>query len=373
MTDAKAYVLLVDDVEANLVALEAILDGLPCEVVMVRSGNEALRHLLKREFAVILLDVQMPEMDGYEVARHARTNPMTAEIPIIFLTAMNETPENVFAGYKSGAVDCLFKPVNPYVLRSKVSVFLELQRGKRHLSDEIAAHKTTLADLAQSNDSLRHFTHAAAHDLRAPLRTIQGFLGILTEDARDRLDAEQWGHVERVISASQRLDSLLDALLVYAKLQASRAWGQVDCNEVVEQVKADLATRIASARAIVEAAGLPTVNGDASRIYQLFLNLIANAMKFSRPEEAPRIAVSAHKTPEGLDRFVVADNGIGIDEQFAAAIFEPFRRLHSHAQYEGTGLGLAICRGIVEQHGGKIWAEPNPPQGTRFLFTLASA
>src|SRR5689334_534415 len=124
MSSARPRILLVDDVEANLVALEAALASLDCDVTCARSGNDALRELLKRDFAVMLLDVQMPEMDGFEVARLARENPATREVPIIFVTAMNETEENMLRGYGSGAVDLLFKPVNPQILRSKVKVFL---------------------------------------------------------------------------------------------------------------------------------------------------------------------------------------------------------------------------------------------------------
>src|SRR5262245_31674545 len=138
-------VLLVDDVPANLVALEALLADLECETVRASSGNDALRQLLKREFAVMLVDVQMPGMDGDELSRYARANPSTRELPIIFVTAMLETEEAVKLGYGTGAVDVLFKPVNSYILRSKVQVFLELYASRRRLENEIAAHKKTLA------------------------------------------------------------------------------------------------------------------------------------------------------------------------------------------------------------------------------------
>ena len=131
MSAPKAKVLLVDDVDANLVALEGILGRMPCELVRASSGNEALRLLLKHDFAVALLDVQMPEMDGYEVAQHARDNPDTREVPIIFVTATHETEESVLRGYDTGAFDLLFKPIDPYVLRSKVQVFLDLYLGRR--------------------------------------------------------------------------------------------------------------------------------------------------------------------------------------------------------------------------------------------------
>jgi len=140
-------VLAVDDVEANLVALQALLEDMDCDVVLARSGNDALRHLLRREFAVVLLDVQMPGMDGYEVAHHARRNPSTRDVPIIFLTAANNSEGMVLRGYGSGAVDFLFKPLNPSILRSKVRVFLELRAAHRKIADAKTALERSNAEL----------------------------------------------------------------------------------------------------------------------------------------------------------------------------------------------------------------------------------
>src|SRR5258708_38818781 len=191
-------VLIVDDIEANLVALEAQLVRLGCEVVRAASGNEALRQLLRRGFAVVLLDVQMPTMDGYEVASSARANPATRDIPIIFVTAMNETDENRLRGYGAGAVDFLFKPFNPEILRSKVKVFLELYQGKKRLADEIEAHKRTLADLEA-------FNYSVSHDLRAPLRPLSGFSQALLEDYSGKLDAQAEDYLKRIRAAAEKM------------------------------------------------------------------------------------------------------------------------------------------------------------------------
>src|SRR3954469_25306394 len=255
--EPRPNVLLVDDVEANLVALEALLEGMGCELGGAGSGNEALRQLLKREFAVILLDVQMPGMDGFEVARYAREHPATREIPIIFLTAMHSSDENLLRGYGTGAVDFLFKPINPEVLRAKVRVFLELYLGKRRLTDEIQAPKRTLSELELANQALRHFTNAASHDLREPLRAVDGFMQALFEDFGQTLEPQARDYLERSRRASQRMAALLDSLLAYARLQKPIAWVRVDCNQTTDQVKADLAERIAAAGATVTIAPLP--------------------------------------------------------------------------------------------------------------------
>jgi len=151
MTQPQPAVLLVDDTSANLLALKALLSDVGCELVCASSGNEALRQLLRREFAVMLLDVQMPDMDGYEVARYVRQNPVTRDVPIIFVTAMDASEENILRGYDSGAVDYLFKPINPSVLRSKVRIFLDLYLSRNRLADQVRAHKQTLAELEAFN------------------------------------------------------------------------------------------------------------------------------------------------------------------------------------------------------------------------------
>lgn len=246
---------------------------------------------------------------------------------------------------------------------------LEAQRVV--LEREVEAHKATLVHLERSNGLLRHFSHAAAHDLRAPLRTIKGFMGCLLEESHDRLNDDEKSYIDRAVRANERLDSLLDALLVYVGLQNPKHWSELDLMSVVRHVQADLAERIAKANAVINVGNLPTIRGDASRIYQLFLNLIGNAIKFAAPERRPVVQVSSYKDVEGRTIFVVEDNGIGIAPEQAKAVFEPFTRLHSSSNYEGSGLGLAICRGIVEQHAGAIWVEPNPNGGARFSFTLA--
>jgi signal transduction histidine kinase len=368
----KPCVLVVDDVEANLVAVEALLDDMDCELVRAHGGNEALRQMLKREFAVMLLDVQMPGMDGFEVAQHARSHPSTREVPIIFLTATHEGEQGMLRGYGTGAVDFLWKPLNPDVLRAKVRVFLELYLSRRRLADEVAAHKQTLSALELANEALRHFTNAASHDLKAPLRTLRGFLAALSDDLGDRIDEQARDYLRRSQRASERMDSLLDSLLNYARLQRPIALGDVDCETLCAQVRSDLGERIERCGARVNLGSLPKVRGDADRLYQLFLNLVGNAVKFRRADAAPEVDVSAQRQ-NGEWLFCIADNGIGIDAKHRGVVFDAFRRLHKESSYEGSGLGLAICKQIVEQHGGRIWVESRLDHGSCFCFSLPLA
>jgi signal transduction histidine kinase len=369
-TDNKPAVLIVDDVEANLVALDALLGDMGCDIVRARGGNEALRALLRREFAVMLLDVQMPEIDGYEVARYARENPVTRDVPIIFLTAALRSEDGLLRVYVSGAVDFLLKPIDATVLRAKVRVFLDLDIGRRRLRAEIAAHQQTLQALQRANNALRHFTYAASHDLRAPMRAIRSFLESLASMTADTLEPTASDYLARSRRAAERMDSLLSALLVYAGLQKPSSQTQVDFNRVFEHVQADLAPAIASAGASVSAGELPTVLGDADRLYQLLLNLVSNALKFRAPNRAPEVRLSAELTRSEVI-ICVEDNGIGIESSDQSAIFDPFQRVHTQTQFEGSGLGLTICREIVEQHGGRLWVESKRDQGSRFCFAMA--
>jgi two-component system sensor histidine kinase/response regulator len=363
-------VLLVDDVRANLVSLDATLSGLPCECIHAHSGNEALRMLLKHPYAVMLLDVQMPEMDGFEVARLARSNPETRDIPIIFLTATRETPEGVLRGYGSGAVDYLSKPVNPDVLRAKVRIFLDIFEARERLSAQLELYRATLKELETANEALWHFTRAASHDLRQPVHGMHGMLELLAREVGDRPRAMR--DIGMMSQTCDRLSALLDSLLAYAGLQKPVAIEDVELTVLVRQVVSDLGPRIHAEGAMVDVEELPRVRGDAGRLYQLFANLIGNALKFRRPGVAACVSIRGQRAPGCMASLEVVDNGIGIPKEQAEKVFVAFQRLHNVRDYEGSGLGLAICRQIVEQHGGRIGVESEPEQGARFFFTLGT-
>ncbi len=360
MTAARPAVLLVDDVEANLVALEAQLASLDCDIVRAGSGNEALRQILRREFALILLDVQMPDMDCYEVARLVRDNPRSREVPIVFVTAMHETEENVLQGYGSGAIDYLFKPVNAYVLRSKVRVFLDLELSRRRLLDEIEAHKRTMGDLEA-------FNYSVSHDLRAPLRPLEGFATAILEDCGPRLDDKARDYLARIAAASLRMGELIDDLLALSRVSRTPIRRvSVDLSAVAAAVAAELrADEPARQVEIVVAPGL-RVAADAGLVRIVLENLLRNAWKFSRKRVGARIEVGAR---DG-GAFFVRDDGVGFDPAFAERLFQPFQRLHRASEFEGTGIGLAIVKRIVNGHGGRAWAEATPGQGATVFFTL---
>jgi two-component system sensor histidine kinase/response regulator len=364
-TEGRPAILIVDDVEANLVALEAQLANLDCDIVRARSGNEALRQLLRREFAVMLLDVQMPEMDGYEVARLARDNRSTRDMPIVFVTAGHETEESLSQGYGSGAIDYLFKPINARVLRSKVQVFLELHVGRRRLVGEIAAHERTLAELEA-------FNYSVSHDLRAPLRPLDGFCAVLLEDYGPALDDKGREYLGRIRAAAHRMGDLIEDLLELSKVgRAPVRREAVDLVPLVQAIVREL--REGEPARDVEVVAPPALTAPCdARLVQIVLeNLLRNAWKFTRQRPRARIEVGVTVGDEVV--YFVRDDGVGFDPAYAARMFQPFQRFHTTSEFEGTGIGLAIVNRIVGSHGGRIWAEASVGGGARFAFTLAAS
>jgi two-component system, sensor histidine kinase and response regulator len=363
MSDDRPKVLIVDDVEANLVAMEALLENMDCELIRASSGNEALRQLLKHEFALMLLDVQMPEMDGFEVARLSRENPMVRETPIVFVTAMHDNRTNVWRGYEAGAFDVLFKPVDSYVLRSKVQLFLNLFVGRRSLRSEIAAHKDTLAELEA-------FNYSVSHDLRAPLRPLNGFSEALLEDYGDKLDEAGKDHLHRIRGAANRMGQLIDDLLRLSRMNLMNIIREsVDLATVARSIVDELRTGDAARRVDVLMPSPINATADVRLVRIVLENLLRNAWKFTSKRPTACIEVGV-KRGDGEAVYFVRDDGVGFDPAYAGKLFQPFQRLHAATAFEGTGVGLAIVNRIVRRHGGRLWAESAPDKGATFYFTL---
>jgi signal transduction histidine kinase len=346
-------------------ALEAQLEDVDCELVRAASGNEALRQLLKRDYAVMLLDVQMPGMDGFEVARYARDNPGTREVPIIFLTAMLDTEENALRGYGSGAVDVLFKPINGQILKSKVQVFLDLYKSRRQLKSEVEAHEKTLAELEA-------FNYSVSHDLRAPLRPLDGFSLALLEDYGDVLDDKARNYLGRIRGAAQRMSQLIDDLLNLSRIgRAAVRPSRVNLSNIALQIVAELRRDDPKRGGSVELVTSElTVRGDAQLLRIALENLLRNAWKFTRERATATIELGS-RTERGEQVYFVKDNGVGFDLTFAKRLFQPFQRFHTIDEYEGTGIGLAIVERVIRHHGGRVWAESSPGEGATFSFTLS--
>ena len=395
-------ILLVDDKVENLVALEAVLDGLGQQLIKAQSGKAALRACLEHEFAAILLDVKMPDMDGFETAAMIREREQSKDTPIIFLTAL-KSEEHLFRGYYMGAVDYLYKPIVPEVLRSKVAVFVDLcrkntilqknrdalEQKNNQLQQEITERMRAEADvrrlnaelerrveertreLSRMNEELRQFAYVASHDLQEPLRTVASYAQLLARRYRGKLDKDADEFIAYMVGGVTRMHTLLNDMLAYSRVTESkdRPLAPANLNAVVQSSLMNLDLTINENHAVVEIGDLPTVSGDEVQLTQVFQNLIGNAIKY-KSSEPPRISITAIEGDEEWT-VCVADNGIGVDPQYGERIFGIFKRLHGR-ELPGTGMGLAICKRIIERHNGRIWVEPQAGGGSKFCFTLPS-
>ena len=519
--EEKVNILLVDDRPDKLMALEAVLRDLNQNVVTAKSGKEALRQLLQAEFAVILLDVSMPGMDGFETASLIRQRPATEHTPIIFVTSMSQSENHIARGYQLGAVDYMLTPIVPQVLRTKVSVFVDLfkrteqirRQGERlrqleeaaftrrlneavdrleaetkrnrfftlavdmlgigdfdgHLlqvnsawekvlgytEDELkschaiefvhpedrasvlekagallrgstigyfeirARHKDgscrwigwtaaafhaeklvylfgrdvtprksneqkieslnaqlkqRIQELTDINAELEAFSYSISHDLRAPLRSMQGFADALLEEQGDRLDDTGREYARRVVNSAKYMDALLNDLLDYSRLsRAELELAPVDLQhevtELLKQLEKDIKTR--SARIELELAP-ENVKAHPATLRQILANLVGNALKFVHAERTPLIRLRSEPR-NGAVRISVEDNGIGIAAEHCDRIFRLFERLHTAQTYPGTGIGLALVRKGAERMGGTAGVESTPDQGSRFWVELPAA
>jgi two-component system sensor histidine kinase/response regulator len=367
---------MVDDEPKNLLALEAVLEGQGYELTRALSGTEALRCLVKEDFAVILLDVQMPGMDGFEFASLVREREKNRLIPIIFLTAVGKTEAEMFRGYEVGAVDYLLKPFLPAILRYKVGILTELHQKTaeiKSLNEGLAQRVLErTAELERSNQELAQYAAVASHDLQEPLRTLTTYLGMIWEENYAGLGGEQKEYMDVVIDSARRMRELITDLLSFSQVgQGEPKLESVDCAALLQETLQSLKAVIGERGGKVELGPLPTIQAEPSLLGQVFQNLLENALKFS-PGESPRVTVSASES-EGAWVFKVQDSGIGIGPEHFEKIFKLFQRLHSQDDYPGTGLGLSLCKKVVERHGGEIWVESVPGGGSAFYFSIPQA
>ena len=400
----QSKILLVDDREDNLLSIEAILDSDGYRFVRANSGRQALKILLQEfDFALILMDVQMPNLNGFETAALIYEREKLKHIPIIFITAHNYGDENIYKGYRAGAVDYIYKPINPELLRAKVAIFVELYQKthrliaqeqklitiNKNLEAEIIERKSSeekvkalnlqllqnIDKLEDVNKDLDRFAFMASHDLQEPLRKIRTFSDLLFNKYHESIDADGKKYLDKIQQAAQRMQMLIQDILTFSKATVDkREFTESDMNRLLNNVLEEMKPMLEEKKAQVHVEPLPTLRVNPVLIHPLFYNLISNSIKYCKKDTAPVLKIYATRDDQQSEnkycRIYFEDNGIGFDQKYAEQIFLMFKRLHHTREYEGTGIGLALCKKIVEEHKGFISAKSKINEGSTFIVSF---
>ncbi|MBX3620348.1 MAG: hybrid sensor histidine kinase/response regulator [Rhizobacter sp.] len=357
----KVKCLLVDDLAENLHALSALLAADDVELLLARSGTEALEILLVHDVALALVDVQMPEMDGFQLAETMRGVQRTRDVPIIFVTAGSHDRHRQFQGYDSGAVDFLFKPIEPHILKSKAGVFFQLWRQKQQLAWE----------LQERTESLRMqemFTAVLSHDLRGPLTAIQLSAKILEKRADE--DAQKLGG--RIARSARWMAHMIEDLLDLTRVRLGQGLpitrAPTDLAAVLKTVIQERQVLHPEGRIEFTHEGQLDGSWDADRLVQVASNLIGNALRHGTPGGTVKVRADGRHA----DRVVLSVSNDGnIPPELLPSIFDPFRRGQREGERtEGLGLGLYIVQQVVQAHGGAIQVQSEEGEPTRFDVSL---
>ncbi len=416
-------VLIVEDSPTQAEQLALILRAEGFAVEIARDGAQALARCTATEFDLVLSDVMMPNLSGYDLCRAIKDETATRDLPVILLTTLND-PMAIIDALACGAEAFITKSCEAHsligrvkdvlankqrrsgrkltteseiaflgkrfkinsdkeqILNLLVSTFEDIVRTNRGLEESQAALEASdrqlqehSAELARSNKELEAFVYTVSHDLKEPLRSIEAFSRILHEEHRTDLADEAQRYLDIISDSAVRMRQLIDDLLAFSRVGRQQSLPQpVNLVEVVHEVIAALQFSIDDARAVVEVpSGDAIVTGHPVLLRELFANLLGNALKYRHPERAPRVAIGFRGLASAGVKVTVSDNGIGVPAAYREQVFGLFYRLHGRDDYPGTGVGLALCKRIVEQHAGAIALDETPGGGCTVRLTLLGA
>lgn len=411
---ASAKILVVEDSLTQAERLRHILEQQGYEVAVAGNGALALDKVSEFQPDLIMSDVNMPEMDGYELSRRVKLDPRFREIPVILVTGMSD-PQDVIRGLECGADNFVLKPYEERYLLGRVRYVLanrEMSRpndagmgvgiffnGQRHFitadrlqilnlllstydaaiqrSKELQHGQDNLqalnAKLEAANRELDSFSLFVSHELRAPLRHISGYVELLRQESASGISSKALGHLDAIASASRQMAQLIHDLLEFSRTsRAEIGESSINLGALVQEAIGELEVASQGRNISWRVGVLPAIVGDPALLRQVFANLLGNAVKYTRPRDPAQIEIGSDGEEDGRAVLFVRDNGVGFDMEHADKLFGVFRRLHRADEFEGTGIGLATVRQIIAKHGGRIWAEGRPGQGATFYFTLSA-
>lgn len=368
-----ATILIVDDTPANLGVIVEALEDHGLRVVVAQQGEEALQRAEYVRPDLVLLDVMMPGMNGFEICRALKARASTSDIPVIFMTSLSSLEDKI-TGFAVGAVDYVIKPLQVQEVQARIDTHLTLRAMRQQLEAQNEQLAERTAQLQVSNEELEAFNYCVSHDLRAPLRAMAGFAQVLIEGHSANLDPGGLRYLDNMILAVRRMEHLIQDLLNYARTGRGTMHAlPVPLAPLLQQLETTFSARFAAAGASFEVVTpLATPLGDATLIEQILTNLIDNALKYRRRDGVAAVRLAAIVADENV-LLQVSDNGIGIARADWDRIFQMFQRGHTERDYSGTGIGLAIVAKAARAMGGDVSVESSPGQGSTFSVRLPAA
>jgi len=407
-------ILIAEDSPTQAQRLRHILEQEGYEVAVAANGRQALEMAPQFQPALIISDVVMPEMDGYELSSAIKLDSNLRDIPVILVTTMSD-PQDVIRGLECGADNFVLKPFDEHYLLSRVR-YVILNREVRQPQDAgmgveiyfnsrrhfITADRLQILNLllstydaaiqrnkelsrsqeelqllnkkiADANEELESFSYSVSHDLRAPLRHINGYIEMLLKVTRGQLAEEPQRYLKVIADTSRQMGDLIGALLEFSRTgRTEMRETSVELDALVREAIHNLERATAGRNISWHIASLPRVVGDPAMLKQVFANLLGNAVKYTGTRDAAQIEIGCAGEDEGQVILFVRDNGVGFDMKYADKLFGVFQRLHGTDEFEGSGVGLANVRRIIARHGGRTWAEGKPGEGATFYFSLSS-
>jgi len=363
LSDSPNKVLIVDDTPANLEVLYKTLKEENYELSVAKDGANALNCVPKFRPHLILLDIMMPVMDGFETCQKLKDNETTKDIPIIFLTAKSEK-KDVLKGFDLGAVDYITKPFNHEEVLARVKNQLKVNSLREN-------NKRVLRELERLNQDIQALSVIASQDLKEELKKVKYLGEYLKREYKSGLDDEGQSYLDDIEMIANQLSYLTDSFLDYTRIiKEAKNFKPINLSNLAEQTLDSLENLIKKTKGTVNLCELPTITAEPFLMRRLFQSLISNGLTYHRSAEPPVVDVHSRQTSAGFWEIAIIDNGVGFDRKYIENVFNSFERAEVRQSFEGIGMGLAICKKIVDYHGGTITAQNRPTHGTAIVITI---